>query len=269
VTTLIDPQDLLETVLSAVRQAGSIVRQNYTRPHTIRRKGPRDLVTETDTAAQTAAISAIRERYADHHILAEESPEGRPGPDGVWLIPGGYTWIIDPLDGTSNYTASLPFVSVSVGVALDGQPVAGAIYDPLRDELIAGGQELGVNLNGQPVPHLAPVPLSEAVVGLDWAHAPGERSNIVGAAVRLSEHCRTLRALGSAALALGYVALGRLHLYYNYGLQPWDTAAAAAIIQAVGGGLHRHTGQAWRLGEPWLIAGHPSLLTEVADVLKS
>ncbi len=255
--------ELQQTAYLAALRAGEVVRRRYMRPGEIRQKrGPRDLVTETDHAAQAAALEVLRERHPDHRILAEEDPQSQPDAQGVWTIPAGTVWIVDPLDGTTNYTTGLPMVCVSVGAAVDGEPLVGAVYDPLRKEMFLAARGLGATLNGRPLKPLRPVPLTHAIISVDWSHAPGTRERMVQTVLALSRRCRTLRALGSAALGLTYVACGRVQFYANYGLQPWDAAAAAVLIREVGGELRRPDGLAWQLGEPWVFAGHPELVAQ-------
>lgn len=256
-------QELLDTAMEAARAAGAQIRQNYDRPGQVREKGGRrNLVTDTDEAAQVAALEVISRRHPAHFILAEEDPAGRPDKHGVWTIPGGAVWAVDPLDGTTNFTTAIPVFCSAVGVALDGVPVAGAIYDPMRDEMLAGARGLGATVNGEPLPPLQPVPLRYATVGLDWSRGKLSRAEFAALLDQISRASRTLRVLGSAALALGYVALNRNHAYFNFGLQPWDTGAAAAIIAEVGGELWHIDGTPWRFGEPAVLAGHPALLEE-------
>lgn len=247
----------------AAFRAGQVLGEKYGQPRKIRAKGPRDLVTDADTAAQMAAIEVILERYPDHHILAEEDPAASPGKDGLWHIPDGIVWIIDPLDGTTNYASTLPLVSVSIGVAVDQEPVVGVVYDPLREEMFEGARGVGATLNGRPLPRLAYVPLADSIICLDWAREPNRRSRAVASVVALAPVCRTLRALGSAALGLAYIASGRVQGYFHYGIQPWDCAAGVAIVHEVGGKLLTPDGEIWRLGEMALLAGHPRLLDEV------
>jgi myo-inositol-1(or 4)-monophosphatase len=252
----------LSTARLAARQAGAVILRQIGRPVEVREKGPRDLVTDTDHAAQAAALAVIRARHADHAILAEEDPAGHKVTDGRWEIPPGVVWVVDPLDGTTNFTTALPFSCVSVGVSIDGDPVVGAIYDPYRDELFTAMRGHGAHVNGRPLPLLATVDLRRAVIGVDWARAPHVRQRALATLAALAPHCHTARALGSAALAQAYVASGRVHLYFNFGLQPWDVGAGAAMILEVGGILRQPGGEAWRLGEPALLAGHPALLDE-------
>lgn len=269
--TLPDPtliEHLLHTAEEAARRAGQVVRADYGGPRNVREKdGPRDLVTDTDKAAQDAALALIRERHPGHALLAEEDPHAQPDSDGVWSIPAGVVWAVDPLDGTTNYTTGLPVVCVSIGAALDGVPVAGAIYDPLRDEMFSGGRGLGATLKGRALAPLPAISMIETMVSVDWSHVAERRDRVVKMVGALARRCRTIRALGSAALALAYVACGRVQLYLNLGLQPWDTCAAAALLPEVGGALARPDGSAWQFGEPALMAAHPAVLAAAAETL--
>lgn len=258
---------LQKTAYQAAWQAGQIIRETIDSPTNIHDKGPRDLVTDTDHAAQKAIIDVIRNTYPDHHILAEEDTTSHTFENGRWTIPDGVVWIIDPLDGTTNFTRRLPVICTSVAAVVDGDPVVGAIFDPLRDEFFVAGKGLGATLNEQPLPMIKPRTLSDAVVALDWSHAPARRNRALRTVGLLADKCRTIRSLGSAALALTYVAAGRLGLYFNFGLQPWDQAAASVMISMVGGEIIAPDGNAWKLGDQALMAGHPALLAEVQSLL--
>jgi myo-inositol-1(or 4)-monophosphatase len=261
-------EQLRQTAHAAAWQAGKIIRERNNQPRKIKMKGPRDIVTDTDADAQRAAIAVILDRFPDHRILAEEDPaSNKPGADGLWHIPGGVAWIIDPLDGTSNFASGLPLICVSIGVAVDGRPVAGAIYDPLREEMFEAALGLGATLNGRPLDPVKPVKLEDALINHDWARQPEARAHVLETITRLSPHCRTIRALGSAALGLAYVAAGRIQLHFNFGLMPWDTAAGAAIVREAGGDLRSPDGSAWDISNPSLIAAHPELLDEALGIL--
>ena len=260
-------EQLRITAHAAAWAAGRVIQEKNSQPRTIRVKGPRDIVTDTDTAAQMAAIDVIRARFGDHRILAEEDPQAKPGEDGLFDIPDGPTWIIDPLDGTSNYANGLPLISVSVGVTVEREALVGAIYDPFRDELFEAARGLGATVNGRALPQIEPHRLEDALVNHDWARQPEARQRIVETVARLAPHCRTLRAMGSAALGLAYVAAGRVQVHFNFGLMPWDSAAGAILVGEAGGELRALDGSAWRVGHPSLIAGHPALLDEALRVL--
>jgi myo-inositol-1(or 4)-monophosphatase len=154
-------------------------------------------------------------------------------------------------------------------VAFDGVLTVGAIYDPYRNELFTAAKGQGASVNGLPLPKLAPIPLLRSVVSLDWARAPHVRHQALNSVAALAAHCQTVRALGSAALAQAYVACGRVQLYFNYGLQPWDVAAGALLITEVGGGLVTPEGLRWAPGDSALLAGHPDLLQETLPLVRA
>lgn len=254
--------NLLDTAKHAALAAGQALRVFLGKPRDVHKKGFRDFVTDADFAAQEIIVAIIRERHPAHHILAEEGNEGVHIPDGV-------TWIIDPLDGTTNYALGVPMFSVSVGVAYDGQPVLGVIYDPIREEMFSGAVGNGATLNDRPLLHLEPIALEDAIIGVDWAHANADRAKILTTLNAIAPHCRTVRTLGSAALALAYVAAGRLSLYFYTGLWPWDAAAGVALIREVGGVVLRPDGSPWGFESAGLVAGHPELLAAAQVILNS
>ncbi|GAB4467965.1 MAG: inositol monophosphatase family protein [Anaerolineae bacterium] len=257
---------LRETAVLAAQAAAAVIRQ-HSRPVGVYEKGPGDLVTDTDRLAQEAALAAIQDRHPAHTILAEEDSRNHITQDGRWLIPPGVTWSVDPLDGTTNYAFGIPFYCVSVGAALDGEPVAGAIYDPLRDELFVAARGAGVTLNGELLPPLQPMKLPQAVIGVGWAYEAAMQTRMVHTISALAFKAMTVRSLGSAALSLAYVAAGRLGMYLNFGLKPWDTGAAAVMIGEVGGVLIQPDGRQWQFGDPAFLTGHPALLADALQAL--
>jgi fructose-1,6-bisphosphatase/inositol monophosphatase family enzyme len=260
-------EELRQTSLIAAGKAGEIIRENYDKPRTVQQKGIRDLVTDTDHAAQDAVFSVIRERHPDHIILSEEDPDSQPNSKGRYPISDGIVWIIDPLDGTSNFIYHVPFVCFSIGVLIDREPVVGVVFDPLRKDCFIGIKGQGTTFNDRLLPQLEPSPLSKSVIGLDWAHRTSTRNQTVEIAGALMSRCHTVRALGSAALGMSYVACGWLQLYFNLGLKPWDTAAAAVIVREVGGELHGYNGDRAGVDEPSIFAGHPAVFEEMQPIL--
>lgn len=256
------------TAHAAAWAAGKVIQEKNNQPRTIRFKGLRDIVTDTDTAAQQAALAVIADKFPDHRILAEEDPGSKPGDDGLWRIPEGITWIIDPLDGTSNYANSLPLISVSVGVTIDGAPTVGAIYDPLREEMFEAALGMGATINGRAIEPLKPIALEDSLVNHDWARQVEAREHVLDTVLKLAPACRTMRAMGSAALGLAYVAVGRVQLHFNYGLMPWDAAGGAVIVREAGGELRAPDGSPWDLRSPSLIAAHPAILDEALKVMR-
>ena len=262
-------EQLRRTAHQAAWQAGQVIKEHDAKPRRVKSKGYRDIVTEADPAAQLAAVKAILDKFPDHRIYAEEDPKLKPDETGRWPIPSGVVWIIDPLDGTSNFASRIPMIAASVGVAIDGELVAGAIYDPLHEEMFTAGVGLGMEINGRPADPIAATPLEDAIVGVDFARDPQVRARTLATVHALSTHCRTMRAMGSAALGLAYVAAGRFQLYAHYNLQPWDAGAGAVMIREMGGEVRQPDGSMWTVGEVALLAGHPALLDETSVVIRN
>jgi myo-inositol-1(or 4)-monophosphatase len=171
---------------------------------------------------------------------------------------------VDPLDGTSNYARQFPFFCVAIALSIDGQPQVGVIFDPLRGEIYSAVRGQGAFVQrgrGQPRPMRAsPITdMGEAIIGVDWSREAHVRAQVIAGAARVGELCRTIRATGSAALGLAYVAAGWLDAYVNLALAPWDVAAGSLLIEEAGGAITTATGQPWRLGEPAVAASNGHL----------
>jgi myo-inositol-1(or 4)-monophosphatase len=252
---------LLQTAIEAAHRAGKVIAERYPAQRNVTVKGYRDIVTEVDTTAESIIIDLIGERFPGHAILSEEA--GGKG------IGAGTTWVIDPLDGTTNYAHRVPCFCTSVGVLEDGKPLAGVIYDPLRDQTFAAERGKGATLNGKRIHASQASPLSHTVLGLDWGHSDVERAQTLTLLLRIAPRCGTVRALGSAALALAYVAAGWLDGYFNLALKPWDTAAGMLLIAEAGGRCTTLRGEPCRVDTPACLATndlvHDELLAVIAD----
>lgn len=229
---------MLETAIEAARQAGQILREEFGRSHEIRSKGLRDIVTETDLAAQAKAIETIRSRYPDHDVWAEEAGQTPAGASD-------YCWIVDPLDGTTNYSRGLPCFSVSIALSYRGEVVLGVVYDPLRAQLFQAESGQGAYLNEVRIHVSTAERLIDAVVGLDWARQQALRCQVAQWVAEIAPEIRTLRTTGSAALGLCSVAAGWTDAYFHLSLKPWDVAAASVIIQEAGGAISDLAGLPW------------------------
>jgi myo-inositol-1(or 4)-monophosphatase len=190
-------------------------------------KGFPDLVTDADTAAESFIVGLIKTRFPDHAVLSEEA--------GGDFIGNGYTWVVDPLDGTTNYAHRHPVFAVSIGVLKGGSPIIGVIHDPLRDQTFVARRGGGASLNNVPVHVSGTGDFGTALIGLDWGHDNVARGQVVGYLSRILPDCGTVRVLGSAALALAYVAAGRPEAYFHMGLKPWDVAAGMLLVEEAGG----------------------------------
>ena len=231
-------QAFLQFAVDLARAAGAVIRKGAQRPIDVQSKGLRNLLTNVDLAAERTIVDAIRERYPDHDILTEETtPDQRTS---------RYRWVIDPLDGTGNFSRGYPCFSTSIGLTLDDEPIAGAVYDPMRGHLFAASLGGGATLNGQPLRASRIDRLLDMLIGMDWTREPRTRERIVCVIARLTPRCGTLRVCGSAVLGICYVGAGWWDAYWHLGLQAWDAAAGALIVREAGGVVTDLSGQPWR-----------------------
>lgn len=242
----------LLTAIEAAMAGGAVLRSHWPQPRQVHEKGFRDWVTSADVAAQDAIVAVIRRHHPDHRVRAEEGEGDEEATSGV-------VWVIDPLDGTTNFARRFPCFAVSIGLLVEGEPVVGAIYDPLKEMLFTAARGCGAFLNGRPIRVSAVDHLEQALIGLDWGHRNETRERILGWLSRLAVRCQTVRAIGSAALGMAYVAAGWLDLYFHFALQPWDVAAAAVIVREAGGSLHRPDGAPWSLRDAAAVVGNGRL----------
>lgn len=244
----------------AARAGGQVLLERFHAAREVRLKGLRDIVTDADTAAQDAIIAAIRQHFPEHGLLCEEGLSTHTDSDWVWVI--------DPLDGTVNYSRCLPNFCVSVAAIEGGQPTVGAVFDPLRDHLFAAERGAGASLNGQPLRVSSRADIAQAVIGLDWARLPAVRSQVIANLSRVAPVVGTMRALGSAALALCYVAAGWLDGYFHLALQPWDGAAAGLMIHEAGGALTTPSGTDWVYTLASCVASNGLIHSELLALVK-
>jgi len=221
--------DELAFATDLARRAGTVLTDSYERLERIDYKSKRDVVTNADYASEHLVIDAIRARYPDDAILAEESGEHA----GVLRDDGsrnGRTWVIDPLDGTVNYANGIPFYCVSIGLVVDDRPTVGVVLDPARDDLYAATADGPATLDGMPVAASSKETLTDYVVSLAVIGRGG-----LSRERRIAPRIRIHRRMGSAALALAYVANGRFDAFVqNGGLSPWDVAASGLIAERAG-----------------------------------
>jgi myo-inositol-1(or 4)-monophosphatase len=215
-----------EVAAAAARAGGDVLRESYGRVQSVRFKGATDLVTEVDVRAEQTIVALLRSHFPTHQILAEEGSVG--GNDSR------HRWIVDPLDGTTNYAHGLRIFSVSVGYERDGKLAAGAVYDPSQDELfqaVAGG---GATLNGQPISVSSTETLVRALLGTGFPY----NRDLVPVALRqfaaVSMQAQAVRRAGSAALDCCWVAAGRFDGYWENVVNAWDVAAGALIAIEAG-----------------------------------
>jgi myo-inositol-1(or 4)-monophosphatase len=232
-----DFHEYLDFAAQVAREAGRVIREGAQRPVDVYSKGLRDLLTDVDLAAERTIVDAIHAEYPDHDVLTEES-----APD---VRASRYQWVIDPLDGTGNFSRGYPCFSTSIALTLDDESIAGVVYDPLRDHLFAAARGGGATLNGQPIHVSAVERMLDTLVGMDWTRDEEKRARIVRILAALMPRCGTLRVCGSAALGVCYVGAGWWDAYWHLGLCSWDAAAGALIVREAGGRVTDLTGERW------------------------
>lgn len=257
---MMDNKSLLDTAIEAGRAAGQELVRRLPQERDVRTKGFRDIVTDADMASQEVLTTIIRSRFPQHGILSEEGLA--PSSDANTI------WVLDPLDGTTNYAHRLPCFAVSVGVVRDRVPVTGVVYDPLRDWVFCAERGAGAALNDKRLHVSATDDLRWGVVGFDMAREPSARADLMAAVVACSRNLHTLRTLGSATLGLCYVAAGWMEAYFQYHLYPWDCAAAGLIVTEAGGLITDPDGGVWSYTSPRCLATNGKLHSALLDVMR-
>jgi myo-inositol-1(or 4)-monophosphatase len=266
---------LLNIAVKAARRAGSIInRAALDRTQLeIRAKRANDFVTQVDKAAEAAVISIIRQAYPDHDILGEESGalEGRSadGKNGAQGKKTEYRWIIDPLDGTTNFIHGFPQYCVSIALQHRGAIEHGVIYDPAKNELFTASRGSGAFLDDRRIRVTKCVNLKDALVGTGFPFKEMSRLDFYFRQLReIMKNSAGVRRAGAAALDLAYVAAGRMDAFWEMGLSPWDMAAGALLIQEAGGLVGDLSGDAGYLESGDIAAATPKVFTQLLAALK-
>ncbi len=262
-----DPAALLRTALDAARLGGEVLRRNLERggPLAVTEKSRNDFVTRADRESEEAIVSLIRSRHPEHGFRAEESPAAEGS---------GAEWIIDPLDGTTNFIHRYPFFATSVAVRAGGELLAGAVYDPVRDEMFAAGRGLGATLNASPIRVSDCSRLAESllVTGFPF-RSLAVLPRFLDSLDRLIRASSGVRRDGSAALDCCYVACGRLDGFWECALSAWDIAAGALIVREAGGRVTDFDGREGFLDSGDIVASprllHAPFLEEVRKAFRS
>jgi len=252
---------MLAAAINAARQAGVLLRTYYERGVVADHKGEIDLVTEADRASEALILKSIAGQYPDHAFLAEEG-----GASGA----SSHVWLVDPLDGTTNFAHGYPQFSVSIALQIDGQTEIGVVFDPLRDELFTAQRGRGAFLNGCPIRVSATPDLAHSllVTGFPYDRQTSEHNNVRQHSAFLMRSQGVLRA-GSAALDLAAVACGRLDGYWEYKLSPWDWAAGILLVEEAGGRVTDEQGGALGSRPEGVVASNGRIHEEMLDVLRN
>lgn len=251
--------------------AGQLLRQKWEQPRQLTSKGFRDIVTDADIAAQTVITNAIQKQFPTHGFLTEEEDLDLP-------TDGEYIWIIDPLDGTTNYSRQLANFSISIAVAQKRdnalRPIVGVIYDPMHDELFSAIEQQGSwsgterEWQRQRLQVSQTDILIDSIFCLDWSHSREKREQTLQILHMLGHQVKTVRGIGSAALALAWLAAGRVDAYLNLNLHPWDIAAGWLLINEAGGQITGTSSKTWSVKQSDNLATNGHLHKELHSLIQ-
>ena len=256
--------DFVPVASEIAREAGALLMGYFRQRVKVEYKGEVDLVTVADRQSEALILERIRARWPNHDVIGEEGARVESGSD--------YRWYVDPLDGTTNFAHAFPVFCVSLALEHKGQRIAGVIYDPTRDELFAAEQGSGAYLNGEKI-HVSKISnLAECLVATGFpSHKRHQNPNIFFYhQITLRTH--GVRRAGSAALDLCCVACGRFDAFWEFNLNPWDTAAGVLIVEEAGGRVSDFKGGPFRIDSRETLASnglvHQALLAEFDAIFK-
>jgi len=256
------PAALRDFAATIAAEAGAILLEGWGRTHVPERKGRIDLVTEYDRRSEALLLERVRTAYPAHAILAEES-----GGSGATA---GFRWLIDPLDGTTNFAHNYPFFGVSIGVEIDGALVAGAGFDPVRDELFAAARGAGATLNGAPIAVSRIPTLDRALIVTGFPYDVREHpERSVPLFQAFLVRAQGIRRDGSAALNLCYLACGRFDGFWEARLSPWDLAGGVLIVREAGGVVTDFAGGPFRVDGHQVLAANAALHAAMQALIAS
>lgn len=255
-------QEFVPAMSEIAREAGALLMPYFQRRIGFEYKGDVDLVTEADRASEKLVVSRIGAQFPSHDIMGEEGTRRESGSD--------YKWYVDPLDGTTNFAHGFPVFCVSLGLEFKGELVAGVLFDPTRNELFAAEQGSGAYLNGERIHVSKTKELCESLLATGFpSHKRHKNPNIYFYhTITLRSH--GVRRAGSAALDLANVAAGRVDGFWEFNLNPWDTAAGVVLAREAGGIVTRMDGTPFRIDSRETLASngiiHQELMDTMADI---
>lgn len=254
---------MLNFAIETAREAGQTLLEKFGRKINVSLKGDINLVTEADFASEKLIIEKIKSYYPKHAILAEESGEA--------IVIGGDTrwkWIIDPLDGTTNFAHGYPCFCVTLALEHDGEIVLGVTFDPTRDEMFAAERGKGATLNNKPIRVSETENLGDALIVTGFPYDFKQRIDFARHLTEFLLRSRGVRRDGSAAIDMAYVACGRFDGFWEEGLNPWDVAAGYLLIEEAGGRVSYYDDSRFSIYTPPICASNGLIHGEMLEVLK-
>lgn len=254
--------EIVDFARKLAREAGGLLAEKLTQHNPVFYKGDIDLVTEADRMSEAFILTEISRRYPEHGILSEES--AAKNEQAVMR------WIIDPLDGTTNYAHGFPFFCVSIAFERDGIVEVGVIYDPTRDDLFTASRAGGAYLNGKKLQVSALTDLSRSLLATGFPYdIRTSNENNLNFFNAMAVRAQAIRRPGAAALDLAYLASGRIDGFWELKLKPWDTAAGCLMVEEAGGVISDMKGKPWNLFSPGLVASNGLIHGQMMEVIKS
>ena len=255
---------MLNVAIRAARAAGAIINRAALDVEAVRisQKQVNDFVTEVDHASEDAIIDTLLTAYPSHGILAEESGSSRGNPRA------DHVWIIDPLDGTTNFIHGFPFYCVSIALSVRGKVEQAVVYDPMRNDIYSASKGRGAYVNDRRIRVGKRTRLQDCLISNGFPYRPGDKLkpylNMLG---EVMSQCAGVRSPGAAALDLAHVAAGLTDGFFETGLQPWDVAAGSLLITEAGGLIGNFTGEADFLEQRECLAGNPRAYGQLVSIL--
>jgi myo-inositol-1(or 4)-monophosphatase len=252
----------LSAAWEAASEAGALIRESWQQPKEIDYKGAIDLVTSVDRESERRIVAALHGRFPGHSILAEEATN-LAGADG-------YRWIIDPLDGTTNFAHGYPHFCVSIALECDGEIIVGLVYDPLRRECFRAVRGQGASLNGNVIRTSGSTELDRSLLATGFPYDRRDKADYYLAFFKgFMLQSQGIRRSGAAALDLCYVACGRIDGFWELKLRPWDTAAGSLIVTEAGGRLSDFSGNEFTIWGDQTIASNGAIHEEMVSVARN
>jgi myo-inositol-1(or 4)-monophosphatase len=260
---MIHQQDYLTPMQELAREAGSVL-LSYFGKVAIEYKGEVDLVTEADRRSEQLIVGRIRRQWPSHNVMGEEGSRTETGSD--------FRWYVDPLDGTTNFAHGYPVFCVSIALEYKAERIAGVIYDPCRNEMFAVEKGAGATLNGKSIQVSKISRLAECLVATGFPSHKRHKNPNIHFYHQITLRSHGVRRAGSAALDLCCVACGRYDAFWEFNLNPWDTAAGALLVQEAGGTITNFTGGAFDISSREVLASnslvHDELLAEFKNIFE-
>jgi len=252
----------LAEATAIAQEAGKLLMPFFDRRIGFEYKGDVDLVTEADRESERLIVSRLRAAWPEHDIVGEEGTRDTHG--------GGFRWYVDPLDGTTNFAHGYPVFCVSMGLEFEGELILGVLYDPTRDELFAAEKGIGATLNARPIHVSTTATLSESMLGTGFPSFKRHKNPNIHFYHQITLRSHGVRRAGSAALDLANVASGRYDGFWEFNLNPWDTAAGVLLVHEAGGTVTRLDGTPFRIDSRETVASntliHEELLKNFREI---